>query len=123
MITPWPLFCFGIGLLCWPELPSRLQPPARLRLNTRALPSLVRRWRWLMPTLIALPLIGLGGAVATLLVSIAFRQEWRSRKEVTRALTRSQRMSTVLRTMVAELRAGAHPVHAAEETFSLRVVV
>jgi tight adherence protein B len=114
MITAWPLLCFGVGLLCWPEIPSRLQPPSRFRVNAHAVPALARRWRWLLPTFVALPLIGMGGAVATVLVTVAFRQEWRSRRETARTLARAQRTSTVLRTMVAELRAGAHPIHAAE---------
>ncbi|MGW4485960.1 type II secretion system F family protein [Amycolatopsis sp. NPDC004368] len=111
MITPWPLLCLGTALLIWPTVPTRLAPPSRRRLT---LPTPPRQAVWLLPTLITLPLAGPGAAVATALLTVAARQEWRSRKESAATLARAEHTSAALRTMVAELRAGAHPVVAAE---------
>ncbi|WP_116206807.1 type II secretion system F family protein, partial [Amycolatopsis circi] len=86
-------------------------PAPRLHLH---LPMPPRQSLWLAPAALALPLGGIGAAIATALLTLAVRQEWRSRRETTETLTRAVRTSTVLRTMVSELRAGAHPVTAAE---------
>ncbi|WP_033292932.1 type II secretion system F family protein [Amycolatopsis jejuensis] len=110
MISPWSFLFLGTGILCWPTLPSRLQP-ARLVLR---LPVPPRQLLWLAPAVVALLVGGIGASVATALLTLAIRQEWRSRKETTEALARAEQTSAVLRTMVAELRAGAHPVTAAE---------
>ncbi|MFE3176059.1 type II secretion system F family protein [Amycolatopsis sp. NPDC059235] len=111
MISAWPFLCAGTGILCWPAVPSRLLPSPRLPFR---LPIPPRRALWLTPAAVALPLGGIGAAIATALLTLAVRQEWRSRKEAAETLTRAERTSTVLRTMVSELRAGAHPVMAAE---------
>ena len=109
MMSAWPLLCAGSGILCWPATPSRLSPPRRLRL-----PVPPRQATWLLPAFLALPLAGIGAAIATVLLTLAARQEWRSRKETTDSLTRAECSATALRTMTAELRAGAHPITAAE---------
>ncbi|MET7991500.1 type II secretion system F family protein [Amycolatopsis sp. NPDC005232] len=111
MITAWPFLCFGTALLTWPTLPTRLLAPPRRRLT---IPTPPRQAVWVLPTLLALPLAGVGAAVATALITVAARQEWRSRRETSAALARAEQTSAALRTMVAELRAGAHPVLAAE---------
>ncbi|WP_326566788.1 type II secretion system F family protein [Amycolatopsis rhabdoformis] len=111
MITAWPLLCVGTALLTWPTLPTRLVPPSRRRLTIPAPP---RQAVWVLPTLVALPLAGWGAAVATALVTVAVRQERRSRRETAETLARTEQTSAAIRTMVAELRAGAHPVLAAE---------
>ncbi|ATY15301.1 type II secretion system protein [Amycolatopsis sp. AA4] len=109
MISAWPFLCAGTGILCWPTTPSRLLPAPRLRFRVPPRQSL-----WLAPAVLALPLGGIGAAIATALLTVAVRQEWRSRRETTETLIRAERTATVLRTMVSELRAGAHPVTAAE---------
>ncbi|WP_037369230.1 type II secretion system F family protein [Amycolatopsis orientalis] len=109
MISAWPFLCAGTGILCWPTTPNRLLPTPRLRL-----PIPPRQALWLAPAAVALPLGGIGAAIATALLTLAVRQEWHSRRETTETLTRAERTATVLRTMVSELRAGAHPVTAAE---------
>ncbi|GAB3370329.1 type II secretion system F family protein [Amycolatopsis echigonensis] len=111
MISAWPFLCAGTGILCWPTVPNRLLPTPRLQLRVLIPP---RRVLWLAPAVVALPLGGIGAAIATALLTLAVRQEWRSRRETSETLTRGERTSTVLRTMVSELRAGAHPVTAAE---------
>ncbi|MFI5607111.1 type II secretion system F family protein [Amycolatopsis sp. NPDC051903] len=52
--------------------------------------------------------------MAVAVVTVAVRQEWRSRTESAAAVARGEQTSAALRAMVAELRAGAHPVLAAE---------
>lgn len=111
MIDSWPLLCLGAALLVWPALPSRLNPPRHRHLTV---PRLPRRGRWLLPALAAVPVAGVGAGVAVLVVTVAAVQEWRSRKESAAAVARGEHTSAVLRTMVAELRAGAYPVLAAE---------
>ncbi|MGW7534684.1 type II secretion system F family protein [Amycolatopsis sp. NPDC054798] len=111
MISAWPFLCAGTGILCWPTAPNRLLPSPRIRLR---LPIPPRQSLWLAPAVIALPLAGIGAAITTALLTLAVRQEWHSRRETTETLTRAERTSTVLRTMVSELRAGAHPVAAVE---------
>ncbi|WP_020664199.1 type II secretion system F family protein [Amycolatopsis benzoatilytica] len=109
MISAWPFLCAGSGMLCWPTTPSRLVPVRRVRL-----PALPRQALWLLPAAAVLPLAGIGAAIATVLLTFTARQEWRSRKETVKSLTRAERTATVLRTMTAELRAGAHLITAAE---------
>ncbi|HWD07267.1 MAG TPA: type II secretion system F family protein [Amycolatopsis sp.] len=111
MIDSWPLLCLGSALLAWPTLPTRLNPPRRRRL---AVPRMPRWGWWLGPAVVAVPVAGVGAGVAVLVVTVAVAQEWRNRKESTAVLARGEHTSAVLRTMVAELRAGAHPVLAAE---------
>ncbi|QYN23610.1 type II secretion system F family protein [Amycolatopsis sp. DSM 110486] len=111
MITAWPFLCFGTALLTWPTLPTRLKAPPRRRLT---IPTPPRQAVWVLPTLLALPLAGVGAAMATALITVAARQERRSRRETSAGLARAEQTSAALRTMVAELRAGAHPVLAAE---------
>jgi len=109
MTYAWPFFLTATGILCWPTTPSRLLPARRLRL-----PIPPRQVLWLTPAVLALPLAGIGAAIATALITLAVRQEWRSRRETTASLTRAEHTATVLRTMSAELRTGAHPITAAE---------
>lgn len=111
MISAWPFLCAGTGILCWPTTPNRLLPTPRRHLRFPVPP---RQALWLAPAVVALPLGGIGAAIATALLTLAVRQEWHSRRETTETLTRAERTATVLRTMVSELRAGAHPVTAAE---------
>ncbi|MBB1159137.1 type II secretion system F family protein [Amycolatopsis dendrobii] len=111
MISAWPFLCAGTGILCWPITPNRLLPAPRRHFR---LPVPPRQALWLAPAVVAAALAGVGAAIATTLLTLAVRQEWRSRRETAETLTRAERTATVLRTMVSELRAGAHPVTAAE---------
>ncbi|WP_439384235.1 type II secretion system F family protein [Amycolatopsis lexingtonensis] len=113
MITPWLPLCVGAALACWPAPPNRLQaavePPTPLRI-----PDLWRIVRWLLPTALAGLLAGVGGAIAAGILTLAWRQEWRAHRRATAELAMAAHTATALRTMVAELRSGAHPIKAAE---------
>jgi tight adherence protein B len=113
MITAWVPLCVGAALACWPAPPNRLQaavePPATIRL-----PEMWGVVRWLLPAALAGMLAGAGGAIAAGVLTLAWRQEWRAHRRATADLAMAAHTATALRTMVAELRSGAHPVTAAE---------
>ncbi|MGW3965703.1 type II secretion system F family protein [Amycolatopsis sp. NPDC005003] len=113
MITPWFPLCLGAALACWPAAPNRLQvaiePPATVRI-----PEVWRVVRWLLPAALTGLLAGAGGAIAAGVLTLAWRQEWRAHRRATAELAMAVHTATALRTMVAELRSGAHPVMAAE---------
>ncbi|EOD64670.1 type II secretion system F family protein [Amycolatopsis vancoresmycina] len=113
MITPWVPLCAGAALACWPAAPTRLQAaleqPAPIRI-----PDVWRTIRWLLPAALAGLLAGPGGAIAAGVLTLAWSQEWRAHHRATADLTTAAHTATALRTMVAELRTGAHPVTAAE---------
>ncbi len=113
MITPWVPLCVGAALVCWPAAPNRFQamiePTASVRIH--------RVWRavgWLLPAALAGLLAGVGGAIAAGVLTLAWSQEWRAHHRATADLAMAAHTATALRTMVAELRSGAHPVTAAE---------
>ena len=113
MITAWVPLCVGAALACWPAPPNRLQaavePPTTIRV-----PDVRRVVCWLLPTALAWLLAGAGGAIAAGVLTLAWRQEWRAHRRATAELAMAAHTATALRTMVAELRSGAHPVTAAE---------
>ncbi|MDT7803586.1 MAG: tight adherence protein [Actinomycetota bacterium] len=116
MITAWLPLCVGAALACWPAPPGRLQaavehPAAKSRSR---LPGLWPVVRWLLPAALAGLLAGAGGVVAVGVLTLAWRQEWQAHRRTNRDLAMASQTATALRTMVAELRAGAHPVTAAE---------
>ncbi|KDN16384.1 type II secretion system F family protein [Amycolatopsis rifamycinica] len=113
MIGAWFPLCVGAALACWPAPPNRLQvmieSPATVRI-----PELWRVVRWLLPAAVAGLVAGAGGAIAAGVLTLAWSQEWRAHRRATADLTMAAHTATALRTMVAELRSGAHPVTAAE---------
>ncbi|UOX87778.1 type II secretion system protein [Amycolatopsis sp. FBCC-B4732] len=113
MITAWFPLCVGAALACWPAPPNRLQaviePPTTIRV-----PDVWRVVRWLFPTALAGLVAGIGGAIAAGMLTLAWRQEWRAHRRAGAELAMAAHTATALRTMVAELRSGAHPVTAAE---------
>ncbi|MEV6910782.1 type II secretion system F family protein [Amycolatopsis sp. NPDC051071] len=108
-MNPWFLLSCGAGLACWPR------PIAGAPFAWR-LPQAARAGWWLLPAMLALPVLGFGGALATLVLTLTTRQEHRHRTRAKTELAEAELTASVLRTMVAELRAGAHPVTAAEAT-------
>lgn len=113
MITPWFLLCGGAALACWPAAPTRLQAVGERPVNVR-LPAVWRVVRWLLPAAFAAVLAGAGGALAAGVLTLAWSQEWRAHRRATADLAMAAHTATALRTMVAELRSGAHPITAAE---------
>ncbi len=105
-MSPWFLLFGGAGLACWPRT---AMPSVSWRL-----PKLVRAGWWLLPVAFAAPLFGAGGALAAMVLTLTGRQEYRHRAKAKAALADAELTASVLRTMVAELRAGAHAVTAAE---------
>ncbi|MFD5248516.1 type II secretion system F family protein [Amycolatopsis sp. NPDC058340] len=108
-MNPWFLLSWGAGLACWPK------PMARTPIAWR-LPRAVRAGWWPLPALLALSFLGIGWAVATLVLTLTVRQEYRWRAREKTALAEAELTGSVLRTMIGELRAGAHPVAAADAT-------
>lgn len=111
--TAWALLCIGAALVCWPPAPSRLElaveQPTAIRL-----PDVWSVVRWLLPAALAGLLAGPGGAIAAGVLTLAWRQECRAHHQAAADVARATDTATALRTMVAELRSGAHPVMAAE---------
>ncbi|GAB3443137.1 type II secretion system F family protein [Actinophytocola sediminis] len=107
-----------LAVLCWPTRPTStrlhtLRPPARPRWRRRpprpgavtlTCASVVVGW------LIAGPL---AAAAAALTTATAMRR-WRARGDHTRSLTATEGIADATRSLVAALRAGAHPADAAE---------
>lgn len=106
------------AVLCWPG------GSATHRL--RALGGAVRRRRRLawrqpspavligVPALSALLLFGVGVAIAVAVGGVTSRALWRARNQVRGRLAAVESMADAVHGLVAELRAGAHPVAAAE---------
>ncbi|MGW5719653.1 type II secretion system F family protein [Amycolatopsis sp. NPDC003865] len=113
MITPWFPLCVGAALACWPAAPTRLQAavehPATFRL-----PDLWRVLRWLLPAAGAGVLAGVGGVIAAGVLTLAWHQERKAHRRTSAEIELAAHTATALRTMVSELRSGAHPVTAAE---------
>ncbi|MEV7093586.1 type II secretion system protein [Amycolatopsis sp. NPDC051045] len=113
MITPWFPLCVGAALACWPAAPNRLQAAIESPVTVR-IPEVWRVVRWLLPAVLAGLLAGAGGMIAAGVLTLAWLQEWRAHRRATADLAMAAHTATALRTMVAELRSGAHPVTAAE---------
>ena len=113
MITAWFPLCVGAALACWPAAPTRLQAAVEQPTTVRV-PDVWALVRWLLPAALAGLLAGLGGAIAAGVLTLAWRQEWQAHGRATADLEMAAHTATALRTMVSELRSGAHPVTAAE---------
>jgi tight adherence protein B len=119
LLSAWSLSLCAAGLLCWPtcDVSTRL---AALGGHRRRLPlpgwiRLVRRFGLGFALVaIAMAVIGPAGALATALLAAACWREWRSRHVASAKILAAEGISEALQAMVAELRAGAHPVTAAE---------
>jgi tight adherence protein B len=107
---------FAAALLVWPT-----------RTASRRLTALTverrRRPRWPTPNTAVVGLmtavggglvLGIGGAVAGGLVGTVVSKRWRERKLLHNRIQATADLAETLRSLVAELRAGAHPVIAAE---------
>lgn len=113
MITAWLPLCVGAALACWPAAPTRLQAAVE-QPSTFRLPDVWAAIRWLAPATLAGLLAGIGGAIAAAVLTLAWRLERQAHRRITTELETAAHTATALRTMVAELRSGAHPVTAAE---------
>ncbi|RSM34363.1 type II secretion system protein [Amycolatopsis balhimycina DSM 5908] len=113
MITAWVPLCVGAALACWPAPPNRLQAAVEQRTTVR-IPEVWRVVRWLLPAAAAGLPAGAGGAIAAAVLTLAWHQERRAHHRAAADLATAAHTATALRTMVAELRSGAHPVTAAE---------
>jgi len=65
-------------------------------------------------TLMALVVLGIGPAIAVAIAGITARAQWRARARTLQRIAAAEAMSEAIHGMAAELRAGAHPVAAAE---------
>jgi len=108
------------GLLSWPSGAVRARLTALTgRCRGRALPSawgrIARRLGLAAaPVVLALVFAGPAGALAVAMLTAACWRELRSRQAAKAKIVAAQGIAEALGAMVAELRAGAHPVAAAE---------
>lgn len=106
-----------LAALCWPTA------SARTRLHTLTAPSRPHRRRYprldtpavtVAAAVAGWLLAALPGAAAATLATATARRRWRSRGAITRSLTATEGLAEATRSLVAALRAGAHPADAAE---------
>lgn len=104
------------AVLCWPRSTTNPRLQA-LTPNTHT----ARTWRIPNPAaliaagaLLALLTFGPGPAVAITVGGITARTQWRARNQTQNRITAAESIADAIHGLVAELRAGAHPVAAAE---------
>jgi tight adherence protein B len=120
VITPWPsaLTAVAGAVLCWPGASStrRLRAFGADSVRRRRLVWRLPRPQLLIgaPALLALLLFGAGVAIAVVVGGVTSRGLWRARNRVRDQLAALESMADAVHGLVAELRAGAHPVAAAE---------
>lgn len=112
-LAPWFPLCLGAALACWPPAPTRLQAAVESPTMFR-LPDVWAALRWLLPAAAAALLAGAGGAIAAGVLTLAWHQERKAHHRTAADIELATHTATALRTMVSELRSGAHPVTAAE---------
>jgi tight adherence protein B len=112
-------FLLAFATLCWPASRSS----ARLRAILGASPQPTGPRRVPKPTTTGLALLagaagwavgGAGGGIAAALAIATAWRRWTARRTTRRTLAAVDGLAEALRSMVAELRAGAHPATAAE---------
>lgn len=111
------LLLTGAALLCWPDAraATRLRAIAGQRSRNRLRTPRPRAVTAMTAAVLAGWLIaGLGGALAATLLAVTVRRQLRARTESRQTLTAVDGLAEALRTLVAGLRAGAHPATAAE---------
>jgi tight adherence protein B len=120
VLSPLPLSLCAAGLLSWPVRAASTRLTAlcghsRRRSFPAAWIRLARRFGFVVaPVVLVLIFAGPAAALATAMVTAAGRREWRSRRAADAKILAAQGFAEALSAMVAELRAGAHPVLAAE---------
>lgn len=104
------------AVLCWPR--NTTNP--RLQALTRN-PHTTRTWRIPNPpaliaaaALLALLTFGPGPAIAITIGGITLRSQWRARNQTRNRIAAAESIADAIQGLVAELKAGAHPVAAAE---------
>lgn len=111
------LICCAAAVLAWPTT----RAAERLRDLTSDRPR--RTLRRPRPSSITVAVVatvagwlvaGPGGAVAALLATVTAWRRWRARGELNRSLSEVDGIAEAVRSLVAGLRAGAHPADAAE---------
>ncbi len=111
------LLLTGAALLCWPDARAvtRLRAIAGQRPRKRLRTPRPRAVTAMSAAVVAGWLsAGFGGALAATLLAVTIRRQLRVRTESHQALTAVDGLAEALRTLVAGLRAGAHPATAAE---------
>lgn len=111
------LLASGGALLCWPATSCSARLRRLSAARTRAPRCLVVRGR--VPALLVVPagaglLLGPAGAIAVALLGAGAWYQWRARRRAQTNLRVADGLADALRTMVAELRAGADPATAAQ---------
>jgi tight adherence protein B len=110
--------CTAVAVMCWPtahcagrlrRLTEQHGRPHRIRLPRPTLLVLT-----ISAALLAFPLAGPGGALAAALAAATAWRRWTARRTQRQTLAAVDGLVEALRSLVAELRAGAHPAAAAE---------
>jgi tight adherence protein B len=120
VLTPWLLPLCAAALSCWPpHLPDARLVALSGRCDRWTFPPKWRRFSWRSglgfgPVVLALILAGPAGAVAAALLTLACWQQWRDQRSAAAKILAAEGIADALSAMVAELRAGAHPMAAAE---------
>ena len=111
------LLCGAFALLSWPTAAA----PRRLHNLTAA--ARTRRLRPPRPSAVTIAaaaaiagwlIAGVGGGVAALLATVTVWRRWRARGDLHRSLSAIDGLAEAVHSLVAGLRAGAHPADAAE---------
>lgn len=109
----------ALATLCWPTRPgvNRLRGIVTADARPRGRPRLPRPTTLLVVIAVGSvgwPLAGPGAALAGALAAGTMWRRWTARRATQRALAAVDGLAEALRSVVAELRAGAHPAIAAE---------
>jgi len=111
------LVCAAAAVLTWPATPAarRLRDltGARRRVKLR-LPRPSSVTLAATATVIGWLVAGPGGAIAALFATVTARRRWQARGDLNRSLSAVDGLTEAVRSLVAGLRAGAHPADAAE---------
>lgn len=113
---PSALTATAAAVLCWPRTTtnSRLQALSPTTTATRTWRRPTPAILIAVPALLALITFGPGPAIAITIGGITARTQWRARNQIQNRMTAAESMADAIHGLVAELRAGAHPVAAAE---------
>lgn len=112
-----PVLLLAAAVLAWP---SDLASLRLRRLTARPRSTLLRKPKHpsllaaLAAALVCAAVVGPGGAVAAAMVALTVGHQLRGRRRIRSGLAATAGLAEAIRSLVAELRAGAHPADAAE---------
>lgn len=111
------LLCCAVAVLTWPTTPAtrRLRELSGERRRRHLRPPKPSSVTLVMAAIgVGWLIAGIGGAGAAFLATVTVRRRWRARGELNRSLAAIDGLAEALHSLVAGLRAGAHPADAAD---------